>query len=115
MSTATALTVPAPGRQCVTWSREELSLSEVNAPSTIVVAQTKSMGISIILTLLFGPLGMLYSTIPGAIIMGIATLVAILLTAGFGLILTWPICLIWGAVAVKNYNNKLRAGIAVNV
>lgn len=72
------------------------------------------MGIAIVLTLLFGPLGMLYSTILGAIIMGIATLLAIVFTAGLGLIVTWPICLIWGAMAVKNYNDRLRAGIAVN-
>lgn len=79
-----------------------------------MVAQTKSMGIAIVLTLLFGPFGMLYSTILGAIIMGIATLLAIVFTAGLGLIVTWPICLIWGAMAVKNYNDRLRAGIAVN-
>lgn len=72
------------------------------------------MGIAIVLTLLFGPFGMLYSTILGAIIMGIATLLAIVFTAGLGLIVTWPICLIWGAMAVKNYNDRLRAGIAVN-
>lgn len=81
---------------------------------TLVVTPTKSMGISIILTLLFGPLGMLYSTVPGAIVMFIVNVLAIFLTAGFGLIVTWPICIIWGAIAVKNTNERLRAGQAVN-
>ena len=81
---------------------------------TVVVTPTKSMGLSIILTILFGPLGMFYSTIGGAIIMIIINALAIFLTAGIGLIVTWPICIVWGAIAVKGYNEKLRGGQAMN-
>ena len=38
----------------------------------IVVRAPKSVGVAILLTLLFGPLGMLYSTVPGALIMLVA-------------------------------------------
>ena len=79
-------------------------------PQRIVVTSTKNMGVSIILTVLFGPLGMLYSTILGGIIMGVISLIVAIFTLGFGLIVTWPICIIWAAVATSSYNRKLLAG-----
>jgi hypothetical protein len=72
----------------------------------IVVSAPKSVGIAIILTVLFGPLGMFYSTIIGAIIMMIISLIMALVTAGLGLIFTWPVCIIWGALAAKAHNKK---------
>ena len=85
--------------------------TEAQPPKQIVVvSSTKSMGISIILTVLFGPLGMLYSTVPGAIIMAIISVVVGVFTVGIGLLITWPICIIWGAVATSTYNKKLLAG-----
>ena len=75
-----------------------------------VVTSTKNMGVSILLTVIFGPLGMLYSTIPGAIVMIIVSVIVGILTVGLGLIITWPICIIWAAIATSNYNKKLAAG-----
>jgi hypothetical protein len=79
-------------------------------PQRVVVTSTKNVGVSIILTVLFGPLGMLYSTIWGGIIMGGVSLVVAIFTLGFGLIITWPICIIWAALAASSYNKKLLAG-----
>ena len=76
----------------------------------IVVSPTKSMGVSILLTVFFGPLGMLYSTVPGAIIMIILSLIVAVFTVGIGLIFTWPICIVWGAIATSSHNKKLVAG-----
>jgi len=76
----------------------------------VVVTSTKSMGIAILLTVLFGPLGMLYSTIWGAIIMIVLSGIIGIVTLGFGLLFTWPVCIIWAAVATKSYNEKLLAG-----
>lgn len=67
---------------------------------------SKSVGASLILTFLFGPLGLLYSTVPGAIVMFILYIVIGIVTAGFGLIILHPITMIWGAVAVSNYNKN---------
>ena len=75
-----------------------------------IVTLTKSMGISIILTILFGPLGMFYSTIGGAIVMIFVSLIVGIFTFGVGLLITWPICIIWGAVSVNSYNQKLLSG-----
>jgi hypothetical protein len=76
-------------------------------PQAVIVMLPKSVGLAILLTVLFGPLGMLYSTIWGGVIMFIVTLVVGIPTLGFGLILTWPICIIWAAVAVNSYNKNL--------
>ena len=73
----------------------------------IVVASTKSMGLAIVLALLFGPLGLLYSSILAAIVMFVVSIPVIIFTAGFGLFLTQPICAIWAAVAVNTHNKKL--------
>ena len=62
----------------------------------------KSVGVAFLLTFLFGPFGMFYSTVGGAIIMCIVTLLAAAGTAGAALIITWPICIIWGCVAASN-------------
>lgn len=85
-------------------------MSQEPAKQVIIVASQKSVGIAILLTVFFGPLGMLYSTVTGAIVMIIVNLLAIFLTAGLGLIITWPICIIWGAVAASSHNKKLLAG-----
>jgi len=80
-----------------------------NQNNIVVVKTEKSMGITILLTILFGPLGMFYSTITGAIVMMIVSVLVAIVTLGFGLLITWPICIIWAAVATKNYNNNLGA------
>jgi hypothetical protein len=65
----------------------------------------KSIGIAALLSLLFGPLGMLYSTVVGAFVMFIVNLLAIFGTFGFGLLFTWPLCIVWAAVAANSTNN----------
>jgi len=86
------------------------------SPRVVVVAPTKSVGISLMLTILFGPLGMLYSTVPGGLIMMAVNLFVVCIavcTAGIGALLfliTWPICVVWGAMAASSYNRKLAEG-----
>jgi len=80
-----------------------------NQPQVVIVKGTKSVGVSILLTFLFGPLGMFYSTILGALIMLVVSGVVGVMTLGVGLFLTQPICIIWGAVAAKSYNGQLLA------
>jgi len=79
-------------------------------PQRIVTVPTKSVGISILLTILFGPLGMFYSTILGAIAMCIISLFVIASTFGLGLLIVWPICIVWGAVATNSYNKEILSG-----
>jgi hypothetical protein len=76
----------------------------------VVTRSPKSMGAAIALALFFGPLGMFYSTILGAIIMIFVNLIVGLLTFGLGLLITVPIGAIWAAIATGMYNRKLISG-----
>ena len=87
-------------------------MSDENKPiQQIIITSTKSIVISLILTFLFGPLGMLYSTIWGAVIMIVLSIIVALVTLGMGLFLIWPICMIWGALAAASYNKTLLAQV----
>ncbi len=72
----------------------------------------KSITLAVILSMAFGPFGMFYSTISGAIIMLVTNLIIFVsgfLTWGEGwkyYILSWLICVIWSAIAVSSYNKK---------
>lgn len=80
-------------------------------PQVVIVGAPKSVGLSIILTLLFGPLGMLYSTATGCVVMLIVSLIAAAVTFGLGLFVTWPICVIWGAMAASAHNKRLTGAV----
>ena len=94
------------------------------ARGPLVVLPVKSVGISLMLTIFFGPLGLLYSTVAGGLCMLVAgvglavfTFCAGGLTAGVGLVvlipvcfLFWMTCIAWGAVATNSFNAKLRQG-----
>ncbi len=90
-----------------------------------MLAPEKSVGIAFLLTFLFGPLGMLYSTVVGALVMlGIEAIVTVvgwfLVAATFGLglvilvppgyFLIWVACILWGGcLAASGHNERSRA------
>ena len=65
------------------------------------------MAVGILLALFFGPLGLFYSTVPGALIMLVVSVLLALVTLGIGLLLIPLFCVIWAAVAISSHNNKL--------
>src|SRR5664280_1840845 len=73
-----------------------------------VSGRTKSAGVAFLLTFLFGPLGMFYSTVAGAIVMLVASLVLVPLTGGIAAFVVWPISIIWGCVAASRANAGVR-------
>jgi len=81
----------------------------MNETKVTVVLATKSPGIAILLTILFGPVGMFYSTIGGAIVMLLVSLVVGVVTLGFGLLVTQPICILWAALAASAYNKRIMS------
>jgi len=78
--------------------------------TVVVLAPPKSVGVAFLLTFFFGPLGMLYSTVSGALIMLGVMLVGgffvAVVTFGLGLLLFWPLVwaasIIWACVAAGN-------------
>src|SRR4030065_2104472 len=82
--------------------------------SVALVIQAKSVAVAIILTLMFGGLGVFYVSILGGIIMSIITAIAwfiTLVTFGFAGSILIPlvhgIALIWGIVGVNRRNKTL--------
>lgn len=84
-----------------------------NQPQKVIVisSQEKSMLATVLLTIFFGPLGLFYATVSGAIIMLIITILVGVFTLGFGALITFPICIIWGIVATNSYNKKIRSNL----
>ncbi len=77
-----------------------------NQQQKIVVLNQKSMGVSFLLTFFFGPLGMFYSTVLGGVVMLVVSVFVFIVTIGLGTLLTWPICIIWAAIATSSHNKR---------
>jgi len=79
----------------------------------VVVQSPKSVGVAVVLSFFFGPLGMFYSTITGALVMlGVNFVIFFigLLTVGIGwslYLFTWIGGIIWAAVAADSYNKSI--------
>jgi hypothetical protein len=92
----------------------QVQINNVPQPTpmrVMVVGQTKSAGLAVMLALLFGPLGMIYATGAGAAVMFLVNLLVIGATAGVGLVITLPVGAIWAASAVSQHNAKLASGV----
>lgn len=94
-------------------------------PPFLVTKSHKSVGIAILLTFLFGSVGLLYASVLGGLLMTFTPIIlAIILFFGFikndflimgwsfGLLIFagltfWLINIIWAAISVKNYNRKI--------
>ena len=74
----------------------------------VVVADTKSVLLAVVLAFCFGPLGLLYSSIIGAIVTFILAAIIAVITLTYGLFLIPPICAIWAFFATRSHNSKLR-------
>lgn len=81
--------------------------TKLNQNTIVVIQKEKNVGLALLLTFLLGPLGMLYSTISGAIIMSIVSILVGIFTLGFGLLFIWPICMVWSAIAASSYNKSI--------
>jgi hypothetical protein len=75
-------------------------------PIEVIVRNQKNGATAFLLAIFFGPLGMLYATVPGALVMLIVTPLVAIPTFGLGLLITQPICAIWAVVAVNSLNKK---------
>jgi hypothetical protein len=84
-------------------------MNDTSQKQIIIVKSEKSVGLACALAFFFGPIGLLYSTPKGAIIMFFVNCFVGLFTLGFGLILTWPICAVWGWNAASKHNKQLHA------
>ena len=61
----------------------------------------KSVWIAVLLAALFGPLGMVYSTVTGALVMFAVSVFLRLFVGGILVWLIWPVCIFWAAMAAR--------------
>ncbi|WP_375692021.1 hypothetical protein [Pseudooceanicola sp. LIPI14-2-Ac024] len=75
------------------------------------IVPRKSLWIALGLTVLFGPVGLFYSTIVGGIFMTSIAVIIIGVTRDTGVLLIWPVCIAWGlmeAVRVPRSHRKFH-------
>lgn len=72
-----------------------------------VAGRRKSVVGAATLALFFGPLGMFYATVPGAFVMLVISGFFGTLVFGIGIVLAWPICIMWAALAARSHNKRL--------
>ncbi len=70
----------------------------------------KSVGVAFLLAFLFGPLGLLYASVVGGIVMFIFGILIAIVTLGFGLIIVWIGCIVWAIIAANNVNKSMVSG-----
>lgn len=93
----------------MTQAYDPLSPPNQQPPSGDLVAPTdKSVAAALVLTFLFGPLGLLYVSIVGGVVMFLVAVVVAIFTLGIGLLLIWPIVMVWSAVVAGQQHQKFE-------
>ena len=72
----------------------------------------KSRLASFFLTLFFGPLGLLYSSVTATILMLVAFVLLVPMTAGAALVFLWPLTIAIGDHATHGRNQAVKQTIA---
>ena len=83
--------------------------------TVVIVGKRKSVGVAFLLAFLFGPLGLLYASVVGGIVMFFLGILIAIVTFGFGLIFVWIGCIIWAIIAANNANKKMANGAGINI
>lgn len=82
--------------------------SSIPQQQIIIVTKPKSTVVAFILTFLFGPLGLLYVSVVGGLVMIIAAIISFFLLPLIGPIITWIISMVWGVVGAMQSNNQIN-------
>jgi hypothetical protein len=83
---------------------------EDRRPIYIVVRDRKSVGAAMGLAFLFGPLGLMYASVPAGVFMMFVSLAFWVVSfgaGGIGVVAAWPLCIIWAYVAATSYNRRI--------
>lgn len=77
----------------------EPTLATTSAPAPTVTQPAKSVVAAFFLALLLGPLGLLYASITGGIVLLLLAVFAVPLTGGLAAFLIWPASIVWAVIA----------------
>lgn len=72
-------------------------------PTTTIIYSEKPRSVvaAFFLALLFGPLGLLYASVAGGIILIIAAMILVPLTFGIAGLVIWPVSIVWAVIAAS--------------
>lgn len=71
----------------------------------------KSVAAALLFTLIFGPIGLLYSSFWAGLIMILIGMFVVNSKLFVPILLLWVFCCIWGVQAVESYNRKIFQGL----
>lgn len=72
----------------------------------------RSVLAALVLTFFFGRFGVLYLSIPWALIWIVVSAVVVIVTVGLGAFLIWPVSMVWAAIAASNQHSRYQAWLA---
>ncbi len=67
----------------------------------------RSIAGALLFCVILGPIGMLYSTVTGGVVMMVLAVLVVRVKLPMLLILIWLLSCIWGVAAANYYNNRL--------
>lgn len=76
-----------------------MSAVEVNVPEAPAEVGFHHEPLALLLVVLFGPVGLLYTSVKAGSVLIIVALVGSLFTMGFAPLAVWPVCLAWVLVS----------------
>ena len=69
-------------------------------PQVVLIKEQKSVGTALLLTILFGPLGLLYVSVAGGLVLSLLSV--LLFWTVIVPVICWIAAVIWAAVGIKN-------------
>jgi energy-coupling factor transporter transmembrane protein EcfT len=70
----------------------------------------KSVALALVLTFFFGPLGLFYVSVWGAVALVVLAAAGVVPTMGFVLIFVWPASMVWAAIGASRQHNAFLSG-----
>lgn len=74
----------------------------------------KSVAVGLLFTVILGPVGLLYASFWGGLIMILLGIVVFSSKLIIPVLLLWVFCCLWGVQAVESYNRKIFQGLIQN-
>lgn len=76
-----------------------MSTVATNAPETSAEVGFHHEPLALLLVVLFGPVGLLYTSVRGGVALILVALVGAIFTMGFAPLAVWPVCILWVLIA----------------
>lgn len=76
-----------------------MSKTSSKTATTIVATPPKSMLAAFLLAFFFGPLGLLYASVAGGLVLIVLAFVIVPITGGLGALIVWPASVVWALVS----------------